>query len=249
MSPPENIDRIIRYVCSAKSALENANSYCTRVTAKIPDLPKAFSVAAQHLSTLKAVVTTIHDSLNIIRDGDDEEDRRNKEQDRENEDDKLNEICQNINGTMEGYVQHVENLQKFFEIVNGRGDNADSRLKKYKKSVQSNRGTGLEKVMQHLLECAISVAKVPLVTQSDIENLEKALDDVRSLTPLFDDCSAGAIMNNFGAGNQFQHNGVGHQNICEDGVQINGNNDNAQFHFQARQARQARPNDTDRSEK
>ncbi|KAM0514561.1 hypothetical protein ACHAPE_006857 [Trichoderma viride] len=251
MSPPEiNIDSIIRYVCSAKSALSDASAYCARVASKIPDLPDAFAVAAQHLPTLKTVFTTIHESIIAISGCNEDQDYNNKEQHQDNKkevhnntEEKLNKIYSDINDTMKDYAIHVTYLQQLFETVGGRSDNADSRLKKYKKSVQDNKGTGLEKVMLHLLECAIGVAKEPLVTQGDIKNLEKALDDVTSLSPLFDETPSGATMNNFGAGNQFQHNGVGHQNICEDGFQVNGNNDNATYHFQAK------AKDADKSEK
>ncbi|KAL6892131.1 hypothetical protein GGI43DRAFT_196831 [Trichoderma evansii] len=256
MSTPEiSSDSIIRYVHGAKSALDGANVYCAKVVREIPDLPKTFPVTAKHLPTLLAVFTTIHTSLNSISDGDEElidvngehnrindkQDHNIEKQDNGNDKQDLSKIYQSINETMQDYGGHVSYLQLLFETVRSRNDNADLRLKKYKKIVQNHKGMGLEKVMLHLLNCAIRVAKAPLVTGKEIKDLEGALNEVTDLTPLSDDCLGGGTMNNYGTGNQFQHNGNGNQNICEDGFQVNGNNDHAVYNYQARQKEADKP--------
>ncbi|KAL7919400.1 hypothetical protein ACQKWADRAFT_195485 [Trichoderma austrokoningii] len=201
---------VIGFVYNAKLALDNASQHFG--VGELVDLPVAFPVAEKHLHTLRATFTSIHTKLNG---------------------DNLSEVYTNSssNATQE-YCRHITYVKKLFETVKSASDSAELKMKKYQRVVQDNKGMGLEKVMLYLIKCARVVAKKPFVTDKQKEALKEAQNELEDLPPVFDHSpTGGVIRNHHSSGHQFTHGGTGHQNICNSGFQITGNNDGGVYNY------------------
>lgn len=204
-----NKNDVIGFVYNAKLSLDNA-SQCF-VIDELVDLPEGFLMAEKHLHTLRTTFTSIYTKLSV---------------------ENLNEVYPNSNSATQEYCSHIAYVKELFEIINCPNDNSEVKMKKYQMAVQDHRGMGLEKVMLHLINCAMVVAKKPLVTDKQKEALKEAQDEMKDLPPLYDGNSAGGIaVNHHSSGHQFNYSGTGHQNICNSGFQITGNNDRGVYNY------------------
>ncbi|UKZ72202.1 uncharacterized protein TrAtP1_013142 [Trichoderma atroviride] len=200
---------VISFVYNAKLALDSA-SQCF-VVGELVDLPEAFPIAEKHLHTLRTTFDSIHTKLNG---------------------EYLSEVYPNSSIAAQAYCSYIAYVKEILEIAKCSSDNSELKMKKYQRIVQDNNGVGLEKAMLYLIKCARVVAKKPFVSDKQKEALREAQDEMKDLPPAFNDSSMGdAIMNHHSSGHQFNHGGTGHQNICNSGFQITGNNDRGVYNY------------------
>ncbi|KAL7955692.1 hypothetical protein V8C34DRAFT_316237 [Trichoderma compactum] len=100
-----------------------------------------------------------------------------------------------------------------------------TRDEKYRLAAEKYGGIPIEAAVRELLHEAINSVEV----LSDEDGLKSALqaqfDKVDKLKPSLTQNPKGTIsVNHYGRGNQFYHGGRGHQNHCEGGIQITGDN-------------------------
>ncbi|PCD46473.1 hypothetical protein AU210_001879 [Fusarium oxysporum f. sp. radicis-cucumerinum] len=173
-----------------------------------PDIPKAFSIVAKHLPIVEQVFSSARNHLKSSK----EETEQLKE---------LYPVVKHVSDEGCGQLRSIENL---FDTVTQDGE----KMERYASAVKSGDGKKVETIMVELLTNASLVAVDPLVSQDNIETLQRALEEVKKLPPsLEEDRSAGVVLNNSGSGNQFYHGGRGNQNHCSGGFQVNGDNQNA----------------------
>lgn len=208
-SSENNKNNVISFVYNAKLALDNT-SQCF-VVGELVDLPEAFPVAEKHLHTLRTTFASIHMKLNGGY---------------------LGEVYPNSSNAAQEYCSRIAYVKELLEIAKCPSDNAELKMKKYQRIVRDNKGMGLEKAMLYLIKCARVVAKKPFVTDKQKEALREAQDEMTDLPPVFDDSPMGDVtMNHHSSGHQFNHGGTGHQNICNSGFQITGNNDRGVYNY------------------
>jgi hypothetical protein len=208
-SSENNKSDVINFVYNAKLALDNT-SQCF-VVGELVDLPEAFPIAEKHIRTLRTIFASIHTKLTG---------------------EYLSEVYPNSSNAAQEYCRHIAYVKELLEVAKCPSDNAELKMKKYQRVVQDNNGMGLENAMLYLIKCARVVAKKPFVTDKQKESLKEAQDEIEDLPPAFDDGSKGdVIMNHHSSGHQFNHGGTGHQNICNSGFQITGNNDRGVYNY------------------
>ncbi|RMJ07382.1 hypothetical protein CDV36_012999 [Fusarium kuroshium] len=125
----------------------------------------------------------------------------------------------------------IQLLESLFQAVNNSQNKDDA----YRHAV--GQGKTLEKVMEEMLQDALSAAVLPLVEREHVAALNRALEQVKSLSLSLEGQSRGAHItcNNSGEGHQFNQNGGGGMYNCSSGFQVNGPNDGATYNYWGRQ--------------
>ncbi|KAJ4267014.1 hypothetical protein NW762_003112 [Fusarium torreyae] len=118
-------------------------------------------------------------------------------------------------------------LDDIFDIT--KPDDSKPFIERYRSAV--GQGDKIEDVMKSLLMRIGDIAKVPLVSKDQLNELKAALKEVRNAPPSLEDPKSGHIFNNNSNGIQPIHLGEGHVNISHgSGPQINSAS-GGNFHF------------------
>ncbi|KAK2608604.1 hypothetical protein QQS21_002830 [Conoideocrella luteorostrata] len=217
---------VIRCLRDAIDALEKASKSCDPVheAANVPST--AFTVVANHISTVLKLFTSINTVFNSL-----ENDKQWEEQGQ------LSDMYPKLCKVTKDCSNHARCLEDLFETVTENGDDAETKIKKYRSVVQDNQGKKVEDVMLDLLNAALLAAVKPLVGDEQIQELREALQEVNGLPPsLVDSSDASVIMNNYQSGSQFYNGGPGDQNHCSGGFMVTGKPSSSTFNYHSKAA-------------
>ncbi|KAF7558279.1 hypothetical protein G7Z17_g119 [Cylindrodendrum hubeiense] len=187
----KTIKEIERRISSIETTIEKVNEVEQGTT-----LPQAFPVVAGYLPLVVKVLSSIVSHL------------KEKESAEETEDDK--ESYLEMKAAAEEWRSLVERLDDLFDTI--PSEDSSAWVDRYREAVGSD--DRLEEVMRALLSGIRDIAKVPLVNEDEIKDLQEALKVVKRLPPSLEDGGkTGQNFINNGPGIMPIHLGKGELNV------------------------------------
>ncbi|KAK1516857.1 uncharacterized protein CCOS01_12406 [Colletotrichum costaricense] len=180
-------------------------------------LPPAFPGVAKWLPLLPQVFTSIHSHLEgITRGGSETSEQRQS----------FHQIKQSAEAC-DGLAKIIESM---FSAIK-KGTNAMEKAAQYAAVVEANGDQVVEKLMEDVLNQMMVVAKPPWVADEVVTELDIALGEITQLPPSLQKKQHGSNTQiQYGNGIMMLHNGKGTQASTVGGLQVNGPNENAQYH-------------------
>lgn len=171
------------------------------------DLPEALYIAPQALAYIPMLLRSLEGYIIEIQEA-------NALKEKYGEIYEFAELCQ----------KQVTYFNSIFEAVTSSGK-FPTRDEKYRLAAEKCGGLPIEVAVKELLQEAINLATLLSDEDGLKSELQAAFDKVDKLKPSLTQTPKGTIsVNHYGRGNQFYHGGRGHQNHCEGGIQITGDN-------------------------